>query len=508
VQAQEVVQALPDPAQEELSDALRRLSRNPESVPALVAAGRASLQLNDVSAALGFFSRAQAVDPDDGRVLVGLALVAVRRGEAVTALQLFRNAEAAGEHMAPHAAERGLAYDLVGRNDRAQRLYRLALSQEESPEVLRRLALSYAIGGNADASEATLLPLLQRQDRAAYRTRAFVMAIRGRDEEAIAIAETMLPPRLSQRLAPYFRYMPRLTRAQQAAAANLGRFPAANEVGRDTAEIASYTDQGETASPQTAPRPAPASERLEPRGEPLGPATGASARSQEELPAVEPASALAQAINEQAPAPAAPASRELPPVVREAPEPAVQETVQEPEPQVVATLGTEPAFVEANEAQPSFSLSDTLPANNSAATAREPEQVGLAEAFSDFTLDSAPVPSTAGAVDITTIDPPRERPAPTPPPPPAHPSRHWVQVATGQDTGAFRFDWRRIKRNSGDLLDDAEAFIAPWGQTNRLLTGPFASADEAQEMVSSLAGEGVSTFRFTSREGEEIQSLD
>lgn len=132
----------------------------------------------------------------------------------------------------------------------------------------------------------------------------------------------------------------------------------------------------------------------------------------------------------------------------------------------------------------------------------------LAEAFSDFTLDSAPVPTASGAVDITSIEPPRERPEPTPPPPPAHPARHWVQVATGQDTSALRFDWRRIVRNAGGLLDDAEAFTASWGQTNRLLTGPFASATEAQQMVSSLAGEGVDAFRFSSREGEEIQSLD
>ena len=160
-----MVQPLPDPAAETLNDALRRLSRNPESVPALVAAGRASLDLNDLDAALGFFSRAQDVAPEDTRVLIGLALVAVRRGQAVTALQLFDNAEAGGVQMLPYEAERGLAYDLVGRNDRAQRLYRRSLAREDNAEIRRRLALSYAISGNADDSETILLPLLQRQDR-------------------------------------------------------------------------------------------------------------------------------------------------------------------------------------------------------------------------------------------------------------------------------------------------------------------------------------------------------
>ncbi len=524
-QAQEIVQALPLPAQEELNDALRRLSRNPESVPALVAAGRASLDLGDDAAALGFFNRAQAVAPEDGRVLVGLALVAVRRGEAVTALQLFRNAEAAGEHMSPHAAERGLAYDLVGRNDRAQRLYRLALSQDENPEVIRRLALSYAIAGNADASEATLLPLLQRQDRAAYRTRAFALAIRGRDEEAIAIAETMLPPRLSARLAPYLRYMPRLTRAQQAAAANLGRFPAANEVGRDSADIAAYSEDGESAVAAASPRRPRPAERLEPQGEPLGPALAEAAESQPrsappgesgELPAVEemPVAAAASAQPEQ---PAT--SGELPaveeaPAVTEAPAGEPPAAAPESAPAQVAALEEEPEFPDAEVAQPSFSLSDTLDARETAVEATpepatapepEPEAVGLAEAFADFTLESAPVPSTEGAVDITAIDPPRERPEP---PPPVHPSRHWVQLGIGQNVSAFRFDLRRLRREADGLLDDAEPFTAPWGQTNRLLVGPFDSAREAQQMVSALAGAGVDSFRFTSREGEEIQPLD
>lgn len=502
VHAQEVVQALPDPAAEDLNDALRRLSRNPESVPALVAAGRASLQLDDVDAALGFFNRAQAVAPEDGRVLAGLGVVAVRRGEAVTALQLFRNAEAAGERMAPYAADRGLAYDLVGQNERAQRNYRIALSQDESPEVLRRLALSYAIAGNAEASEATLLPLLQRQDRAAYRTRAFALAINGRDEEAVAIAETMLPPRLSQRLAPYLRYMTELTRAQQAAAANLGRFPEASEVGRDGAQVAAYSDQGNP----SARAPRRASDRLEPQGEPLGPSTNRSAAPEQQA---EAASAATLPVSQQADSPQS-NSGELPAI---SPAPSIGRG------QLAQSAPSEP--VQTQVAEPSFSLASIPGSSSDEAVAApelapspmpepvpEPAQIDLAQAFADFALESRPAPSMAGAVDITKIDPPRERPAPTPPPPPAHPARHWVQVATGQDTAAFRFDWRRIKRGAGGLLDDADAFTARWGQTNRLLTGPYPSAREAQEMVSKLAGEGVDSFRFSSEEGEQVQSLD
>ena len=138
--------------------------------------------------------------------------------------------------------------------------------------------------------------------------------------------------------------------------------------------------------------------------------------------------------------------------------------------------------------------------------------MGLAEAFADFAGGSTQVALSAGAVDITTIEPRREVPRPpappAPPPPPPEPSRIWVQVATGQDLAAFRFDLRRIRRNAGGLLDHADAWTARWGQTNRLLVGPFASAREANELVTALAGHDISTFRFTSREGEEIQPLD
>lgn len=486
-QAQEVVQQLPNPATETLNDALRRLSRNPESLPALLAAGRASLDLEDVSAASGFFNRALAVAPADGRVMVGLALVAVRQGQPILALQRFEAAEAAGENLDPYAADRGLAFDLVGRNDRAQRLYRQSLSQRENPEVLRRLALSHAISGDAEASEAILLPLLQRQDRSAYRTRAFALAIQGRSTEAIAIAETMLPPRLSQRLAPYFRYMAQLTPAQQAAAANLGRFPNANEVGRDDAEIAALA-AGEAAP---AARPPAGAARLQPVGAPLGTTQPQPMPPPEPQP--QPAAELGRAVSDLASAPAA-----------EEVEAAVEAANTSPAP------ASTPAPAPPLQVQPGFSLADIgviVDGSAGSATGEAAEPIELAEAFADFSLPPESAGPAAGAVDITAIEPPRETPAPQAPPPPAHPSRHWVQVATGQDTSAFRFDWRRIQRESAGLLDDAEAYIVPWGQTNRLLAGPFANAREAQAMVSALAAEGVSTFRYNSREGEEVAPL-
>ncbi len=470
-----VVQALPDPGSTRLSDALRRLARDPQSVSALVDAGQASLSLDDIDAAESFFRRAEAVAPADGAVKAGLGSIMVRRQQPVQALRYFAEAEQAGEAMQVHAADRGLAYDLVGDNAKAQEEYRKFLAMGEDPAVTRRLALSQAIAGDQQASEATLLPLLQRQDLAAYRARAFALAILGKTEEAVSIAETMLPERLSSRMAPYLRYMPRLTKVQQAAAANLGAFPQAAQIGRDDPALAAFAPPP---SPSTPVATGSADSRLVPQGEPLG----------------------TVAARDEPPLASGTAPSQEPSLIQTA----AVDTPQEPE--AVAFAPVEQATVFPAQAVPAPSLDlaqdDPAPAM---------EDVDLLQAFADFSLPVQPT-VLEGAVDITRIAPPREKPKVEPaaapePPKPVHPSRHWVQVATGRDTSALAFDWRRIKRQAGGLLDKAAPHVAAWGQTNRLVAGPFASAKEANDLVAKLKEEDVDSFRFTSAQGEEVKPL-
>lgn len=137
----------------------------------------------------------------------------------------------------------------------------------------------------------------------------------------------------------------------------------------------------------------------------------------------------------------------------------------------------------------------------------------MADAFSGFDLESTSARPAAGAVDITSIEIPREidepkpQPKPAPPPPPKEPSRIWVQLATGQDTSALAFDFRRMARQAPGLLSSRKGFTASWGQTNRLVTGPFASNAEANSFVSDLKEQGIDSFRFTSASGEEVRPL-
>ncbi|AOL24331.1 Tfp pilus assembly protein PilF [Erythrobacter litoralis] len=259
VTSREVVQPLPSPAIQRLNRALMELARRPKSLAALVEAGDASLALDDLDAAMGFYGRADDLDSENAQVKLGIAAVYLRSGRPVEALEAFALAEAAGATPPEYARDRGLAYDLVGDHAQARAVYEQALAVDpEDPETIRRLALSHAIAGNQASFEDTLRPLLDKRDYAAFRTRAFGLAILGEQARAAAIVDAVMPRDLAGRLTPYLAYMPRLTPAQQAAAANLGIFPRAAEIGREDPRIARFAREAE------------ADRKLEPAGAPLG----------------------------------------------------------------------------------------------------------------------------------------------------------------------------------------------------------------------------------------------
>lgn len=429
----------------QLNAALQRLARNPQSVSALVDAGTASLELGDIDAAIGFFGRADELSPGNPQAKLGMAAGFLRSERPIEALRLFAEAEEAGVSSERLAGDRGLAFDLVGDNERAQQQYQIALRQTRSARIIRRLALSQAISGNRDDFEQTLLPLLQQRDLAAYRTRAFGLAILGQHDEALRIVEAVMPQSMASRISPYLRFMPQLTKAQQAAAANLGRFPRTGEIGQTSAQIAQSAAAGSQATSQ-------AEASLTPQGAPLG----------------------QQADSETAP------------TTRIASRPVTQDV---------------PARLPQTNASPGSQLERVISEQSVPEGAKVVSGVSVSEAFA--TLDNAKAPSSDGsAVDITTIEPRREVAAPV------HPQRHWVQVATGQDLTALKFDWRRLARRAPEVLGELTPHTVPWGQANRLLAGPFGSAAEAQNTVNLLKQNGINTFSYTSPAGQAIRELD
>ncbi|MDT0508753.1 SPOR domain-containing protein [Novosphingobium sp. MMS21-SN21R] len=272
-----VVQSVAPSPSRELNAALARLAADPRNVVALYDAASAALRLGDSDAAIGFLSRANDIQPGDPRskVLIGKAYLLAEN--PVDAVRAFDEAERAGGDTYAMASDRALAYDLVGDNGRAQRWYQVALSRGSDDELTRRYALSLAIAGDRRGAEVLLAPLIAKQDRATWRTRTFVMAVTGGPDEAVAVAYASMPQDLAAGIAPYLRYMPRLTPAQQAAAANFGRFPRAADIGRDDPRVAQYAALNPRAT-----RFADAG--LIPAGAPLGASTEKPSREKRRRP--------------------------------------------------------------------------------------------------------------------------------------------------------------------------------------------------------------------------------
>lgn len=642
-----VVQPLPSQQSYQLNAALTRLAANPRDISALIDAGNAALSLGDNDAALGFFGRADQLSPNDPRVKSALASALVKNEDPFGAIPLFEAAERAGA-LGNLAGDRGLAYDLVGDNVTAQRYYRQALATApQNDEVVRRLALSQAIGGDRKGADATLLTQLRRNDPAAWRTRAFMLAILGDTEEAVKIATGTMPRDLSDAMVPYLRYMGRLTPAQQAAAANFGHFPRAAQIGRDDPRVARYAalnprraapvptvlaaksdagakkaksdrverrrertavrDPGTKGVPRTqavetrqtaalsptpkpTPAPAPAPTLITRTAPPVRvaaatvpppvysrpaearlPVTTAPAPSQ--LPP--PAKAQTQATVGPAFASLAIKPTALPPTVTSSPSaspgevsaPSTAPALVQPGPIVTAAQSTASALDLARQAQQSatspgvpagpvatVSTAAAAPALVASRPPPEPRR-DLAAAFSDFrppveeqlapvavdiskfpartkkpgladergpipdaptgtrrTAAAEPAVSTLGKklIDPKTgkaIKVPDKSAKVTKPVVPSHPSRIWVQLGVGRNKDALGFDWRKLGKAQADLFKGRKPWTTPWGQTNRLLVGPFETQAAASAFLKEARKKEGDAFVWTSPAGQAVDAL-
>jgi len=207
---------------DELAAQMRQLAANPQDLSALIRAGELTLRLDDPTAAAGFFARAERIDPRNARIKAGLGSLLVGEERPGEALRRFAEAEALGGDARAFAADRGLAYDLIGEQDRAQRDYRLALRAGSNDETVRRYALSLGISGKREEAYAVLEPLLRRSDRGAWRSRAFILAMSGDPVGANHIATSMLPAGMAQGLQPFFDRLPSLPAADRAFAVHFG----------------------------------------------------------------------------------------------------------------------------------------------------------------------------------------------------------------------------------------------------------------------------------------------
>jgi tetratricopeptide (TPR) repeat protein len=230
VAAQAVVQALPGTTDaDRLGEVMRQVASSPRNVDALLRAGELSIDVGDLSGAAALFARAEKVDPRSGRAKAGMAAILVRSERPGEALRYFAQAESMGLDARRFAADRALAYDLIGQQERAQRDYRIALRDAPDDETVRRYALSLGISGKQELALQQLAPLLQKTDRGAWRARAFILAMTGDVPAAERIATTMMPAGMAQGLLPFFARLPRLQPSDRAFAVHFGEIHATPE---------------------------------------------------------------------------------------------------------------------------------------------------------------------------------------------------------------------------------------------------------------------------------------
>ncbi|WP_411341310.1 SPOR domain-containing protein [Sphingopyxis sp. J-6] len=383
-----------------LSSALARIAANNSDPAALLDAGRASIDLEDYRAALGFLARAEQANPRDGAVKAALGSAAVHMENPTRALDYFGEAQLLGAPERLFLADRGLARDLLGQQDAAQRDYQLALSIAPNDELTRRFALSLAISGQADRGIQLLTPQLRAQDRGAWRLRAMMLAIAGREDEATEVVNATMPPQLAQNILPYLTKMDRLNPAQQAAAAHFGRFPA-GELGprRKPVQVAAATPAPAPAPASTSSKRRQGSDRE--RGRETVPA--APVRRVAEAPAAAPRTPIQMApASTPAPRPT-PAPTPTPtPTPTRAPAPTVVAALPAPAPTPAPT----PTFAPA----PAPAPAPTTPPIGVAVN-RDAGPVG--PGFSIADIRSSPTPAPTPAVEPA---PPSAQPAAVPPP--------------------------------------------------------------------------------------------
>lgn len=207
-----------------LDRCLRALASDPKDFGSLIHAGKAALQISDPEAAAGFFARADEVNPKSPWPQAGMGAVSVANGQPQAAMPYFTRALQLGANASTIGADRGLAYDLMGMQQQAQADYRAALAGPDGVEARRRLALSLAISGDRAGALQTLAPLAATGDAATTRLRAFILALTGDTNGALAATNAAMPGSGAS-VAPFLRRLVSLQPAQKAAAVNLGIFP-------------------------------------------------------------------------------------------------------------------------------------------------------------------------------------------------------------------------------------------------------------------------------------------
>lgn len=530
-------------ARDDLQDALRRIASDANNSSALADAGLAALELEDTRAAIGFLAKADEIYPRSGRVKAGLARALLLERNPFGALRYFGEATTYGIAAKDIAVDRGLAFDLIGRNADAQKDYALAFAHDQSEKLLKRYAISLGITGDVVGAEAKLAPLLQKSDRDAWRIRAFILAMNGKDKEANKIARQTMHKEMANAIEPFFDNMPKLTAAQKAAAVHYGHYPASADIGVDVATVrfaSQHARRGDGESVDAG---------LIPVGEPLGqesekpkvlampdksprrrPGFKSGKNEKRKFAAAStpkdvPNGKMGQTIDALR-GQALPEPEDARPLVTPV-DARANSKEAEPAPGFATAVGggddsMAPSLVSQNITR-KVAIGDVQPPVQAAPA---PVRRSLADIIGSIDVPATARKSSVVPVDLASITPARPKPKAPPvvektaekeklvekekakPELPKYPKRYWVQIATGSNLKALKFDYNRMTKANPDLFADVDSWTSPWGQTKRMVVGPFADISAAKEFEAGFRKTGGDGFAWISNDGTVVNKLD
>ena len=462
---------------------LRLIAANPRDFQALVAAGKAALETGDTQTAAGFYGRAEDISPRSWQPQAGMANVMIAMADPAGALRYFTRAQEFGATHMLIALDRGLAFDLMGDQARAQSDYRVAMQGAQADEARRRMALSLAISRDIKSASQTIDPLLRRGDREAVRINAFVLALAG-DREGARRAIDAAMPGTGASFEPFFKLLPVLGPAEKAAAVHLGIFPrdaAQRQAQAGNVPLTPVASIG-TPAPQAPRSPvrqvqesstyaAPVRTTLEPSRlasarVPRSPATtsakAAPADADPEPRPVDRLGDIAKLLSEQS------AEQESESLVKVADAQPV-----EPAP--------EPAFSDVPVSKPKVEAPKPKASKPKADSKKAAEEKKKAEKLAAEKKAKAEAEKKAKAEAAKL----------------GVKGTNWVQIAGGSNQDRMGVEYKKLAAKAGSLLKSRAGYVTEGKEYFRLLVGPFPSTDEAQEFVRKLDKAGVDSFRWT-----------
>ena len=499
-----------------LAGALRTLSSDSRNFQALIAAGRASLDMGDTQAAAGFYGRAEEASPQSPVPKIGIGAAMTAMGDARGAMTYFDRAQALGAAQSLLALDRGLAFDLLGQQSKAQSDYRAAMFGMQADEARRRLALSLAISKDIKGAAAMLEPLLARRDPGAVRINAFVLALAGDREGARRTIDAALPG-AGARFEPFFRLLPVLRPDEKAMAVHLGEFPKdaaqryASAERISSSPVLSIGNSSEfvvasprrTAEVQVTP---PKNAKSKPPIKVAIRAPEAPRRAMRE--AAMPSTYFAMSRPTLDPSRYASKRRKPDAAVVAIPKKAAQ-----PDPEPRPGFASDELMPRDAESTPSEPLA---PIN----AGRDAAPILIAEA--DVRPPPRPTPkleikrppASKPKVELAKLDVPKAKPKPKAEAEKAKvavkkspASPYFVQLASGANADRMGGEYKRIKAKKPGLFAGRSAQVTNGRELFRLVIGPFKSRDDSGAFVNQLAKAGINGFTYTAPDGMTFEKI-